>query len=61
MRASGAAGVGAGIEVGGRLHVLVAQQLSHQLIRAGVGVEDDLGREVPELMRSELYPVWSKN
>ena len=53
---SGTAGVDPGIEVGGRLRVLVAEQLPHQLVGTRVFVEDDLGGEVPELMRGQLHP-----
>src|SRR5215510_10690446 len=53
---SGAAGVDASIEVGGRLRVLVAQELAYQFIGTRIFVEDDFGREVPELMRGHLHP-----
>ena len=49
---SGPAGVDAGVEVCGRLQVLVPQQLPYQLVRAWVGVESDLGRQMAELMRA---------
>jgi hypothetical protein len=52
--APGSERIDAGIEVGGCLHVLVTEQLSDGLERARVRVQDDLGREVPELMRRKL-------
>jgi hypothetical protein len=51
MSTSGTAGVDAGVEVGCRLHILVAQQLPHQLVRTWIRVENDFGSEVPELVR----------
>ena len=55
MSAPGAAGIDAGIEVCRRLHVLVAQQLPDQFVCSRVRVEDDFGREMPELMRCQLH------
>jgi hypothetical protein len=34
----------------------VAEHLSHQFVGARVGVQDDLGRKMPKLMRRELHP-----
>jgi hypothetical protein len=33
----------------------VAEHLSHQFVGARVGIQDDLGRKVPNLMRRELH------
>ena len=61
VSSSGSAGVDAGVEVRGRVQILVSQQLADQLIRPRVGVEGDLGCQMPELMRSDFHAQMPQN
>src|SRR4029453_14848311 len=61
VSSSGPAGVDAAVKVCCRLQVLVPQQLAYQLVRARVGVEDDLGCQMTELVGAEFHPKMPQN
>src|SRR6516164_59685 len=61
VSASGPAGVDARIEIRRRLHVLVAEELSNEFVAAWVLIENEFGRQMPELVRGQLHPEMPQN
>ena len=53
MRPSGPSRVDPGVELCRRLQIFVAEELSNQLVRAGIRVEVEFRHDVPELMAAQ--------
>ena len=54
IEVDGGLGLGAGVMFVGRRQVLVSQDLADDLVMPGLGIEQQLGRNMPELVWCEL-------